>query len=89
MCKWLIKRRLNSTEIILHVEILYKSIATKSEFVTSVKLPSHLFIFKTLLIELKLSNRPQVNAKDFFCPLEVLKFVHSPTFYRAMRVYSG
>ena len=61
----------------------------ESEFVTSVKLPSHLSIFKTLLIQPKLSNQPQVKAKDFFCPLEVLKFVHAPKFYRAMRVYSA
>ena len=47
------------------------------------------FYFKTLLIQLKLSNQPQVKAKDFFCPLEVLKFVHAPQFYRAMRVYSA
>ena len=46
-------------------------------------------IFKTLLIQLKLSNQPQVKAKDFFCPLEVLKFVHGPKFCRAMRVYSA
>ena len=83
MRKWLIKRRLNS-----HIEMLYQNIATKSEFVTSVKLPSYPSIFKTLLIQLKLSN-PQVKAKDFFCPLEVLKFVHAPKFYRAMRVYSA
>ena len=55
----------------------------------NIKLPSHLFIFKTLLIQLKLSNQPQINAKDFFCPLKVLKFFHAPTFYRAMRVYSA
>ena len=63
--------------------------ATKSEFVTLVKLPSHLSIFKTLLIHLKLSNQPHVDEKDFFCPLEVLKFVHAPKFYRAMRVESA
>ena len=61
----------------------------QSDFVPSVKLPSHLSSFKTLLIQLKLSNQPQVKAKDFFRPLEVLKFVHAPKFYRAMRVYSA
>ena len=40
--------------------------ATKSEFVTSVKLAYHLSVFKTLLIQLKPSNHePQVNEKTF------------------------
>ena len=52
--------------------------ATKSEFVTSVKRPSHLTIPS--------SNQPLVNDKDIFCPLEVFKFVHASKFYRAMRV---
>ena len=59
-----------------------------SLLITSIKLPTHLSIFKTLIMQLKPSNQPQVKEKDLFCPLEVFKFVHAPKFYRAMRVYS-
>ena len=45
------------------------------EFVTSVKLPTYLSIFETLLIQLKPSNKLQVKDKrEFILPNSRIKF---------------
>ena len=45
---------------------MLQNLDTKLEIVTSVELPSYLSIIETLLIQLKPSNKRQVNEKCFF-----------------------